>query len=286
LKIPARLGAHTGASGAVAHDERTSTGPRMRAVTGRGQHGVRILATRAAEVGVVNPVEAIRHELRKLGDRERAKILRGFFKTGPGGYGEGDVFIGVTVPELRRLAKKHDLPVTAIRKLLRSPVHEERLLALFMLIRTYSKAAPDLKKRIYELYIANTRYINNWDLVDLSAHHIVGDYLKERSRKPLYRLAKSKSLWERRIAMLSTFRYIKENDFEDAVAVAEILLEDEEDLIHKAVGWMLREIGKRYIKTEEQFLKKHYKKMPRTMLRYAIERFPEPKRQRYLKGQV
>ncbi len=235
---------------------------------------------------MADPIHTIKAELRRLGNKEKAKILQGFFKTGPGEYGEGDVFVGVKVPELRRLSKKHALSITGIRRLLRSPIHEERLLALLMLIRMYTKADGDTKKRIYELYLESTRYINNWDLVDLTAPQIVGDYLTNRSRRPLYRLAKSKSLWERRIAILSTFRYIKQNEFEDTLEISDLLLGDEEDLIHKAVGWMLREIGNREIRVEERFLKKRYRTMPRTMLRYAIEKFPETKRQRYLKGEV
>jgi 3-methyladenine DNA glycosylase AlkD len=243
-------------------------------------------AAQRAEVDVARPVDTVKAELHRLGDKKKAKILQGFFKTGPGEYGEGDVFIGVKVPELRRLSKRYDLSMTATRELLKSPFHEERLLALFILIRVYSKADQVTKRRIYELYLQSTRYINNWDLVDTSAPHIVGDYLMNRSRKPLYRLAKSKSIWERRIAILSTFRFIKQHEYEDALEISSTLLDDDEDLIHKAVGWMLREIGNRDITAEERFLKKCYKRMPRTMLRYAIERFPETKRQRYLKGEV
>jgi 3-methyladenine DNA glycosylase AlkD len=235
---------------------------------------------------VANPVDTIKAELKRLGDEKKAKILQGFFKTGPGEYGEGDVFIGVKVPELRRLSSRHDLSIGGIRKLLKSPIHEERLLALFILVRVYSRADQGMKKRIYELYLESTRYINNWDLVDSSAEHIVGDYLMNRSKRPLFRLAKSKSIWERRIAILSTFRFVKQHEYKDALEVSSALLVDDEDLIHKAVGWMLREIGNRDIKAEERFLKKYYKRMPRTMLRYAIEKFPETKRQRYLKGKV
>ena len=235
---------------------------------------------------MADPIHTVKAELRKLGDKEKANILQGFFKTGPGEYGEGDVFIGVKVPELRRLSKKHALSITGIRRLLRSRIHEERLLALLMLIRMYTKAGRDTQKRVYELYLESTRYINNWDLVDLIAPQIVGDYLIDRSRSPLYRLARSKSLWERRVAILSTFRYIKQNEFEDTLEISDLLLGDEEDLIHKAVGWMLREIGNRDIRVEERFLKKRYKTMPRTMLRYAIEKFAQAKRQRYLKGRV
>jgi 3-methyladenine DNA glycosylase AlkD len=230
--------------------------------------------------------EILRH-LKKLADPERAKILRGFFKTGPGEYGEGDRFIGIVVPVIRKLVKQYqDTPIGEVANLLRSPVHEARLLALLMLVRMYERSGDGLKKSIYDLYLESTEYINNWDLVDLSAEKIVGPYLRDRARRPLYRLAKSKSLWERRIAILSTFHYIKNHDFMDTLAVAGLLLDDAEDLIHKAVGWMLREVGKRDMGAEERFLRAHYRSMPRTMLRYAIERFPESKRKKYLNGKI
>lgn len=165
-----------------------------------------------------------------------------------------------------------------------APIHEERLLALLIFVIKYSEGNDLVKRRVYELYLKNTRHINNWDLVDLSAEKIVGDYLMDKSKKPLYNLAKSKSLWERRISIIATFHFIKQNKFAETLIIAEILLTDKEDLIHKAVGWMLREIGKRHFPTEEKFLNEHYQEMPRTMLRYAIERFPESKRQGYLKG--
>ena len=232
-------------------------------------------------------LKEIRTKLRKLGNKEKAEVLQGFFKTGPGEYGEGDIFLGIKVPEIRRLVKEyHEIPLKEIKQLLKSPFHEERLLALLILVRVYSKGNQSEKKGIYELYLKSTRYINNWDLVDLTAEHIVGDFLMNRSRRPLYKLAKSADLWERRISILSTFHFIKRDEFSDTLKIAEMLLSDEEDLIYKAVGWMLREVGKRHLPTEEKFLKKHYKTMPRTMLRYAIERFPEAKRQRYLKGEV
>ena len=173
-----------------------------------------------------------------------------------------------------------------IETLLHSAIHEERLLALLILNLIYNNGGDYLKSRIHDFYLKNTKYINNWDLVDLSAQHIVGEFLMDKSRKPLYGLAKSGSLWERRIAVLATFHFIKQNEFSETLKISKMLLKDKEDLIHKAVGWMLREIGKRHMKTEEGFLKEHYKKMPRTMLRYAIEKFPETKRQRYLKGKV
>jgi 3-methyladenine DNA glycosylase AlkD len=232
-------------------------------------------------------LEDIQKKLKNLGNKEKAKIHQRFFKTGPGEYGEGDVFIGVTVPELRKLTKEFKvLPFKEIKHLLRSPIHEERLLSLFLLIHRYSKGDEPEKKRIYELYLKNTKSINNWDLVDSSAGHIVGAFLFGKNKKPLYDLVKSENLWERRISIISSFYFIKHNQFADTLKIAKILLPDKEDLIHKAVGWMLREIGKRDMSVEENFLKNHYKKMPRTMLRYAIDKFPESKRQQYLKGKI
>jgi len=229
----------------------------------------------------------IHRHIHKLADPAKAKILRGFFKTGPGEYGEGDVFLGITVPALRKLAKEHDgIALKGSLQLLKSTVHEERLLALFLLIRAYSKGDETLKRKIYDLYLKNIRFINNWDLVDLSAPNIVGSYLTDRSRKPLYALARSRDLWKRRIAILSTFSFIRRNEFSDTLRISGMLLTDKHDLIHKAVGWMLREVGKRDLSAEEGFLQRHYRSMPRTMLRYAIERFPETKRQKYLNGKV
>ena len=231
--------------------------------------------------------QAIRKRLKTLGSREIATTSQRFFKTGPGEYGEGDIFIGVRVPVLRKLIKDYlDLPIEEIKLLLQSAIHEERLFALLLLVRISSKADEAEKKSIYELYLKSTAYINNWDLVDTSAEHIVGRYLKDKNRTPLYRLAKSTDLWERRIAIMATFHFIKHHDFADTLQIAKILLSDRHDLIHKAVGWMLREIGNRDLSAEENFLQKHYEKMPRTMLRYAIEKFPEAKRQRYLKGEI
>jgi len=232
-------------------------------------------------------VEDIRKHLKKLGDKKRAKELQRYFKTGKGEYGEGDRFLGIRVPELRKLAKMHrNITLDEIEALLQSPIHEERLLALLILTLVYTNAGDYLKKRVYQFYLQHREYVNNWDLVDLSAPNIVGDYLLERDRRRLYRLAKSKQLWDRRIAALSTFAFIKNKDFGDALQIAESLITDKEELIHKAVGWMLREIGKQDLKAEEAFLKEHYKRMPRTMLRYAIEKLPEKKREKYLKGKV
>jgi len=231
--------------------------------------------------------QKIQKRLRQFASREKAKVLKRFFKTGPGEYGAGDIFLGVMVPNVRKVAMEFQgMPLTEVIKLLRSGVHEERLLALFMLVSAYARGDDALKKKIYGLYLKNTKYINNWDLVDLSAPNIVGSYLLDKSRKPLYVFARSKDLWKRRIAILATFQFIKQNDFDDTLGIAKVLLMDDHDLLHKAVGWMLREVGKRSLPVEEKFLRQHYKNMPRTMLRYAIERFPERKRRKYLGGKV
>ena len=216
-------------------------------------------------------------ELKQLADSEKKEVLQRFFKTGKGQYGEGDVFIGVTVPKIRLLAKKYkDVSLDQVQKLLKNKIHEVRLLGLIIL--TYKK----LDKNIYDLYLKNTQYVNNWDLVDLTAHKIVGQYLEDKDRKVLYKLAKASNLWEKRIAMISCWGYIRNNDFEDALKIAEILLNDDHDLIHKAVGWMIREIGKKEQDTAERFLLKYRKVMSRTTLRYAIERFDEKKRKFYM----
>jgi 3-methyladenine DNA glycosylase AlkD len=229
-------------------------------------------------------LQDIRSTLRKIGNKQKARILQGFFKTGRGEYGEGDIFLGVRVPEIRKLAGQYqDMNTTDVQKLLKSPIHEERLLGLIILVIKYSKGNDVIKRKIYTLYLKNTRHINNWDLVDVSAEKIVGDYLTDKNKEPLYTLAKSKSLWERRMSIMATFHFIKRNNFVETLTVAEMLLSDKEDLIHKAVGWMLREVGKRHLPTEEKFLNEHSQEMPRTMLRYAIERLPESKRQGYLK---
>ena len=222
--------------------------------------------------------------LRSLGSPEQAANLARFFKTGPGQYGEGDHFIGVKVPVIRKVAKEFkSLPLTEAECILHSEIHEERLLALVILVGQFEKANNATRKSIYDLYLANTEHINNWDLVDLSAPKIVGRHLETRSRRPLYRLAKSASLWERRISIVATGWFIWQDDFADTLKIAEILLGDQEDLIHKATGWMLREVGKRNVAVLEQFLDEHCRVMPRTMLRYSIEKFPEKRRQAYLK---
>ena len=223
------------------------------------------------------------NEIENLKCEEKAKIYQRFFKTGKGEYGEGDVFYGIVVPELRKISKKYQkLDLVDVEKLLGSKIHEQRMIGLFILSLKF-KENPD---EIYKCYMNNLKGINNWDLVDVSAPNIPGVYLLDKDKKVLYELVKSKNLWEKRVAMLSCFAFIRNNKFNDALKIAEILLHDEHDLMHKAVGWMLREIGKRDLKVEEDFLKKYYKKMPRTMLRYAIEKFDEKKRQRYLKGEI
>jgi len=232
-------------------------------------------------------LNSIKKDLQAESAPLKKKGLSRFFKTGKGEYGEGDIFLGVTVPKMRRVAKKYkELSIDKIQSLLRSPIHEERLTALLILVENFRKADEPKKTEIFNLYLKNTKYINNWDLVDLSASRIVGEYLKDKPVDILYTLAKSKSLWERRIAIISTFQFIWEGRFAETLKISKILLTDRHDLIHKAVGWMLREVGKRSFKTEEGFLKKHYKKMPRTMLRYSIEKFPEKLRLRYLTGVV
>ncbi len=225
--------------------------------------------------------------LRGLADVSIAKHSKHFFKTGKGEYGEGDRFLGIRVPVIRKEVKKFkDISHSEIQKLLHSAFHEERLCALLLLVQSFAKGSEKDKNRIYEIYLNNTAYINNWDLVDSSAYQIVGAYLADKDKKPLYDLAEADSLWERRIAIMATFYLIKRDRFDDALAISRRMIHDKEDLIHKAVGWMLREIGKRDIAVEQAFLKKHYKKMPRTMLRYAIEKFPEKERKRYLQGLV
>jgi 3-methyladenine DNA glycosylase AlkD len=223
--------------------------------------------------------------LKALGSPERERVCRSFFKTGPGQYGEGDVFAGLTVPQVRALAKElRALPRDETVRLLHSLLHEARLLALLLLIQAYAEGGEAERMSIYSLYLKNTRWINNWDLVDVSAEHIVGAHLYTRDRSALDSLADSKLLWERRIAILATFHFIRRGEFADTLRIAERLVCDREDLMHKAVGWMLREVGKRDLAAEEAFLIKHARTLPRTMLRYAIERFPEELRQRYLRG--
>lgn len=223
--------------------------------------------------------------MQALADPEAARFLQGFFKTGPGQYAEGDRFLGIRVPALRRLARElRGLALPDAVELLRSPMHEERLLALLILDDAYARGDRATRSAVARLYLRHTRFINNWDLVDASAPYILGPHLEHRDRRVLVRLARSRSLWERRIAVVATFHFIRQHDFADTLRLAELLLGDRHDLIHKAVGWMLREVGKRDVATLESFLHLHAGRMPRTMLRYAIERLPEAARRRYMRA--
>jgi 3-methyladenine DNA glycosylase AlkD len=232
----------------------------------------------------------VREELKNMADPDKAAILQRFFKTGQGQYGEGDIFIGVMVPQSRQIAKKFSqLPLAEIRTLLHSQFHEERLVGLLILVQRYSSSASsnmEEREEIVKFYLDNIKQVNNWDLVDLSAPNLLGAHLinnRDQRRRLLYRLAGSQNVWERRIAIVSTHYFIRRDDFSDTLKIAEMLLQDKHDLIHKAAGWMLREVGKRDAAVEEAFLEKHFNIMPRTMLRYAIERLPERKRNRYKK---
>jgi Predicted DNA alkylation repair enzyme len=230
--------------------------------------------------------QAIQKWLRSLASPDIAEHSLRYFKTGKGEYGEGDMFLGIRMPVLRGQLKTFgDTPLLEIENLLHSKFHEERLFALLLLVLQMARVAEAEQKRIFDLYLANTQWINNWDLVDCSAPQVVGAYLENKSRKCLYSLVASESLWERRIAVLACFHFIRNTDFDDFLNFAETLLKDKEDLIHKAVGWMLREVGKRDPSVELTFLDKHYRTMPRTMLRYAIEKFPEQLRKAFLNGE-
>ena len=235
--------------------------------------------------------------LKTKANKIKAQLLSRFFKTGKGEYGEGDVFLGITVPEQRLIAKEFmSIPLEEVQKLLQNPVHECRLTALLILVYKYEnlskkrktlaifddKEVQKLKGQVFNFYVKNTKYINNWDLVDVTCHKIVGEYLYKRDRKILYRLAKSKNVWEKRIAIISTFYFIQQCDFSDSIKIAEMLLNDKHDLIHKAVGWMLREVGKRDEKVLHDFLKIHIKKISRTALRYSIEKMTDEFRRHYM----
>ena len=223
-------------------------------------------------------------KLKKAGSKERAKVSARFFKTGKGQYGQGDIFLGIGVPEQRKIAREFKyLPAADIKKLLKSKVHEHRFVALEILVIRYEKGNEKEKKEIVAFYLKNIDGVNNWDLVDTSAPYILGHYLLGKNKKVLYDFAKSKSIWRKRVAIISTQYFIRQNHFEDTLKIAKLLLQDKHDLIHKAVGWMLREVGNKSLQTELEFLDKHYTIMPRTMLRYAIEKFPKEKRKQYLK---
>ena len=229
----------------------------------------------------------VRELLHARADPARVPALQRFFKTGAGQYAEGDVFIGATVPQLRALCREcAGLPLAESLALLRSPVHEERLLALLLLVAAFRRGSPAERRTIYQQYLANARFVNNWDLVDSSAHLIVGAWLQDRSKVPLRRLARSGSLWERRIAIIATLHDIRRGELDETFRIADLLIDDTHDLIHKAVGWMLREAGNRDGAAERRFLADRYRRMPRTMLRYAIEKFPERERRAYLLGEV
>ena len=242
-----------------------------------------------------NESKIIHNDLVLLANKEIAEHSQRFFKTGKGEYGESDIFLGIRVPVLRKLVNKYrGISLVEVSKLLHSKFHEERLLVVLILVHLFKNRSGTLdesgtydgQKQIYNLYLDNIEFINNWDIVDISAGNIVGAYLHQKDKALLYRLVYEDNLWERRISIISTFYFIRQNEFDDTLKIAEILLNDKEDLIQKAVGWMLREVGKREIEIEEEFLQEHYMKMPRTMMRYAIEKFPETKRKMYLRGEV
>ena len=226
----------------------------------------------------------VKAELEKQSDPEQAMKLQRFFKTGEGEYGEGDIFLGLRVPDQRRIAKRFkDIPLHDVQELIQSGVHEHRLTALFILTEQFNRGDEEARKRIVDLYLGNTVHVNNWDLVDSSAHKILGEWLVDKPRDVLYELAESESLWERRISIISTFAFIRRGDLSDALALAQALINDGHDLIHKASGWALREVGKKDQSALEKFLSEHYQSMPRTMLRYALERVPEERKRFYMK---
>ncbi len=234
-------------------------------------------------------IEDIKKELQKYINPEKAVHYPKFFQAYEGGYGEGDKFIGVTVPNQRKVAKKYykTISIKDVEKLLQQDIHEYRQTALFILTYKYEKSEETgRKKEIVDIYISNTDYINNWDLVDSSAYKILGDYLFDKDKKLLYKMANSSNMWEQRIAIIATLNFIKKGNFEDTLNISKSLIDHDHDLIHKAVGWMLREVGKKNYDVEYNFLIKYYKNMPRTMLRYSIEKFDEEVRQKFLKGKI
>ncbi len=237
----------------------------------------------------MSKLKNLKKDLRKFERPEKAKVLTRFFKTGKGEYAEGDQFLGLKTDETRSVARKYsDLNYSDLKNLLESKIHEERMVAVMVLINRFKKGNLDIKKEVYEFFINNLSGINNWDLVDVSVPHIIGGYLylAKGNRNVLYDFAKSNNLWKKRIGIMSTFYFIRNYEYQDTLRISEILLTYNHDLIHKAVGWMLREIGNRNLQAEEKFLKIYYKKMPRTMLRYAIEKFPERLRIKYLESKI
>ncbi len=230
----------------------------------------------------------LQKKFRQLASEEFAEQYQRFFKTGKGEYGYGDVFLGIRTPAIRAFVKENrDISLSLAKKCIASRFHEERMLGLLILVDKYARSRDESEKdKIYELYVDNFKYVNNWDLVDVTCPHVVGKHLFEKDRSPLYQWALSDHLWTRRIAIVSNWWFIRNNDVSDVFEISKILLKDEHDLIHKAVGWMLREAGKKDMKKTEAFMKRHYSSMPRTMLRYAIERYPETKRKKYLRGTI
>ena len=227
--------------------------------------------------------ESVREKLKQLADPQQAVNLRRFFKTGKGQYSEGDIFLGIKVPIQRVLVKSaYTIEVNEVTNLLHSKIHEERMTALLILVTKFEKGDEKMKQTIFNLFIDNTKWINNWDLVDVTVPKVIGTHLLHRDKSILYTFSESESLWERRIAIVSTFTFIRDNQFNDTLLIAKLLLNDTHDLIHKATGWMLREVGKRDQNTLEEFIKKYYSSIPRTTLRYAIEKFPEALRKSYL----
>ncbi len=231
----------------------------------------------------MNSLEKIQKEIKNLENQKQKEVLQRFFKTGPGEYAEGDIFLGLKVPQIRSIAKNYYyLSLDELGSLLESKIHEFRFAALVILCEKFKKGKEIEKKEIFNFYIKNAKNINNWDLVDVSAPKIAGEYLLDKDKKTLYKLAKSNNLWEKRIAIVATFSFIRNNGYKDTILISEILLNDKHDLIHKACGWMLREVGKKDEKVLKNYLEKHKSKMPRTMLRYAIEKFPDKIRKEYL----
>jgi len=228
-------------------------------------------------------LEQLKEELYSLADPEKAELAKRFDKTGEGEYGENLKYLGINVPILRKVTKKYELNLKEIQELLNINNQDFKFVALVILEKKYRKE--NNKKKIFNFYLQNTKNINNWGLVDISAYKIIGDFLFDKNKKVLYDLAESENLWERRIAIVSTFAFIRENKFEDTLAISELLLRDSHDLIHKAVGWMLREVGKRDEEMLKDFLKTHYDNIPRTTLRYAIEKFEENERKKWLRGE-
>jgi len=234
-------------------------------------------------------ISSIKKDLQEKADVEKVLHLQKFFKAVPGGYGEGDKFIGVSVPDQKKIAKKYYKGCTfnEAEELLNAKIHEYRLTSLFIMINKFERSKPgEEQKAIVDLYVKNIKAVNNWDLVDSSAHRILGSYLEDKNKSLLYEFADSGDLWKQRIAVITTFHFIRNGQYSDTLKIAEILLDHKHDLIHKAVGWMLREVGKRDFETEYDFLRKNYKNMPRTMLRYAIEKFDEKLRKQFLYGEI